>query len=147
MAKESPERYHWRVVNIEEEEELKLDNIRHHSALHPDLYAPFKTEFSYLVDGETDGCDVYIVAFALSKLNFTPGKLKFLSGVGYAIYVAAFDLDENEDIAVAPQIELDVKEFLPRPIRSSSQLDFNSLMDAGLIGNHNIIVLLNLFIF
>jgi len=93
-------------------------NAEHHSILHPDLQAPFKTEMSYLIEGETAGCNAFIVAFSLEKIPFTSPKLKFLQGVGYAIYVAAFDLDEHDESVVEQQIELDKKAFEPRSAKS-----------------------------
>lgn len=91
---------------------------------------------SYWVDGETAGSDVYIVGFALSKVQYSQAKLRFLNGVGYAIYVAAFDLYEPEDGEnVVPQVELDQKEFLPRPINSVQDITTLVETNSNLIGN------------
>eukprot|EP00595_Chromulina_sp_UTEXLB2642_P000791 CAMPEP_0196764460 /NCGR_PEP_ID=MMETSP1095-20130614/6186_1 /TAXON_ID=96789 ORGANISM="Chromulina nebulosa, Strain UTEXLB2642" /NCGR_SAMPLE_ID=MMETSP1095 /ASSEMBLY_ACC=CAM_ASM_000446 /LENGTH=558 /DNA_ID=CAMNT_0042120113 /DNA_START=537 /DNA_END=2213 /DNA_ORIENTATION=- len=77
---------------------------------------------SYHLEGDFRGLDVYIVGFALKKIQFKLSKLKFLNGLGYAIYVAAFDLDEESDDekpnlqkAALAAAELDTKEFIPRP--------------------------------
>eukprot|EP01035_Chromulina_nebulosa_P017574 gene17574-23142_t len=116
LAKNSQNRCHWRIAKDED------IHSAHHSALNPELPAPMITEMSYHLEGDFRGLDVYIVGFALKKIQFKLSKLKFLNGLGYAIYVAAFDLDEESDdekpnpqkdaIAAA---ELDTKEFIPRP--------------------------------
>ena len=61
----------------------------------------------------------------MEKITFKPSKLKFLSGLGYAIYVAAFSLDEDEaeEGDGTQAIELDSKAFLPRPLASSGSLE------------------------
>ena len=78
---------------------------------------------SYWVEGDTSGCNVFIVGFALAHIPFASTKLKFLQGVGYAIYAAAFGLDEMQEDGTGDKHnfnaqELDVKVFLPRPIAS-----------------------------
>lgn len=50
-----------------------------------------------LQHGETKGVRVYIVAFAIDQIKYKPSKVKFLSGLGYAIYVAAFELESEEE--------------------------------------------------
>ncbi len=91
--------------------------------LYSEISAPFKTEMAYLLDnGQTEGVRVYIVGFAIDKIKYKPSKLKFLSGLGYAIYVAAFVLEEEDDeetegVKGSVGKELDVKElFAPRPL-------------------------------
>lgn len=94
------------------------------SALHPELHAPMKTELAYWLETEeTGGVNVFIVGFALDRIGFKPNKLKFMTGIGFAIYVAAFDLDEEDDFGNADEVEakeLDTKAFLPRPLSSMS---------------------------
>jgi hypothetical protein len=63
--------------------------------------APVSTELAYKLEVE-GGAKVYIVAFAMDILKERKASLKFLSGLGIALYVAAYDLDE----AVAPGNEL-----------------------------------------
>ena len=95
--------------------------------LYSQISAPFKTEIALRLDhGETVGVRVYIVAFSVDEITYKPSKLKFLSGLGYAIYIAAFELAEEEeyvgDLAMKGKFEakeLDVKEqFVPRPIHT-----------------------------
>lgn len=76
-----------------------------------------KTEMSYWLDGDFEGHDIFIIGFSSQKIYFKPSKLKFLNGLGYAIYVAAFDLDEDDSNKESSPIptDLDNKEFVPRP--------------------------------
>ena len=58
----------------------------------------FQTQMAYLlkkVDEEGGSSEVFIVGYSLDKVDCKPGFLKFLSGLSYAIYVAAYDIDEN----------------------------------------------------
>ena len=105
-ANESHSRYFW-LTTTDEDEENFHPSAQRPSALHPELRAPFKTEMAYWVEGETAGCEVFIVGFFLYRVNFSHPKLKFITGLGYAIYVAAFELDE--DVEIVPENELDVK--------------------------------------
>jgi hypothetical protein len=89
------------------------------------MSAPVKTEMAYLLEEteETSGMGVYIVGFALDRIEFNAKKLKFISGIGFAIFVAAFDLDEDDypsgsaglsaEGVGGGQAELDVKTFFP----------------------------------
>lgn len=54
----------------------------------------------------------------MKPLKLKQSKLKFLNGIGYAIYVAAFDLDEEDAGTEEDEGDnaLDNKEFVPRPI-------------------------------
>lgn len=69
-----------------------------------------RTEFAYKLDlpeEETLGpstrqaravhsdMSVFIVGYAADAVELTTSKMKFLNGIGYAIYVSAFDLDEQ----------------------------------------------------
>ena len=127
LAKESPNRYHWRVVATDKEKTAKgsisgsdssgqLVSQYELSALHPDLKVPAQTEMSYMLPAETEGCLVFIVGFAIDRIDYKPQKLKFLSGLGYAIYVAAFDLDAESDDEEEDAKALDKKIFMPRPL-------------------------------
>ena len=76
---------------------------------------------------------MYIVGFSLSAIESSPSKLEFLSGLGYAIYVAAFDLDEKE----APsedRTELDNKE---PALRDPARTVFSSLNLEGMARNES----------
>jgi hypothetical protein len=86
--------------------------------IHPDLV---KTEVCYWVEGDFDGLNIFVVGFSSKQIKMKTSKLKFLNGLGYAIYVAAFDLDEGEDetkpaVSTAAASDLDNKEFIPRSV-------------------------------
>lgn len=69
-----------------------------------------QTEVAFMLAGE-DGCaDVFLVGFAMDKIRLTSSKAKFLSGLCYAITVAAFDMEEDEVADAA----LDVKAGIAR---------------------------------
>jgi hypothetical protein len=65
------------------------------------------TEFAYLLQAETEGVSVYLVGFSLNRKKFSPQKLKFLEGLGYAIYIVACGFDD--DSGHADTNELDAK--------------------------------------
>ena len=142
LAKGSSSRYHWRVVDNNDDKGEKgrprrdssgqlqpMKNLEAASALHPDLKAPVQTEMSYMLQAETGDVHVFIVGFAIDRIDYKPQKLKFLSGLGYAIYVAAFDLDAESDNESEGEGALDQKEFLPRPLTTTfaSALDLSSM--------------------
>ena len=127
LARSSSERYHWRVV--------EKDGSNHGASptptparLHPEFTVPIKTDMAFHLESEdTSGMSVFIVGFALDRIEFSHKKLKFLTGIGLAIFVAAFDLDDEEDDPnetdqhrLISAAELDVKEFMPRPLSSMS---------------------------
>ena len=68
---------------------------------------------AYLLEAETEGNSVYLVGFSLEKVTYKPPKIKFLSGLGYAIFIAACGFDENTE-ADTMSFELDTKAFLPK---------------------------------
>jgi hypothetical protein len=79
-----------------------------------DVKLPIKTEMAYLLDGEYGGASVFIVGLSIDAIQFKQSKLRFLSGLGYAIYVAAFDFDDDDSEEDSSHgFELDVKEFSP----------------------------------
>jgi hypothetical protein len=82
---------------------------------------PFRTEMAYLLENvETNGMLIFIVGFALETIPFSVSKLRFLSGLGYAIYIAAIDFDEGVVLSSSAQglaesaKQLDSKLFVPR---------------------------------
>jgi hypothetical protein len=74
--------------------------------------------------GYTNAASSFIVAFSVELLQYKPSKLKFLSGLAVAIFVAAFDLDEEPD-ENEHSLELDVKKF--EPIRQYSSLNLEAM--------------------
>eukprot|EP00981_Chlorochromonas_danica_P004483 scaffold905_cov153-Ochromonas_danica.AAC.1 len=65
----------------------------------------------------------FVVAFSIDNVPFKAAKLNFLRGIAIAIFVAAFDLDEESDRSSKICEELDVKAFAPkRPHASSANL-------------------------
>ena len=89
------------------------------------MHLPIKTEMSYQLEADTGGTPVFIVGMSLNEISFKESKLKFLSGLGYAIYIAAFDLDDEAEDDKDTK-ELDVKAFFPRPLTSSNLAAFHS---------------------
>lgn len=147
LARMSPSRYHWRVVSLSETDEQvpsSTSEVRSSSrtstpdlpaslTLHPEFpLAPVRTELAYLLDPEeTGGMSVFIVGFAMDRISYSSKKLKFLSGIGFAIFVAAFEMDESEadddtagrdEYAQKGAAELDSKAFMPRPLGSALNL-------------------------
>jgi hypothetical protein len=102
------------------------------------LAFPMRTEMAYQLqnDDESQGYleKAFIVAFSIEKVNFRPSKLKFLKGLAIAIFVAAFDLDDDLEMDGMQNDEtngeLDVKEFVPmRP--HNSTLNLTDLASTG----------------
>ncbi len=81
-----------------------------------------KTELCYQLDTKTEKASVYIVAFATDRIEYKPAKVKFLSGLSYAIYIAAYDLDEtNESNDTYAVEQLDVKnKYIPRSLSTAA---------------------------
>ena len=130
LARSSSTRCHWEVLKEDDPAtKAAISNSRDagiERGLHPgEMSAPVKTEMAYLLEEteETSGMGVYIVGFALDRIEFNAKKLKFISGIGFAIFVAAFDLDEDDypsgsaglsaEGVGGGQAELDVKTFFP----------------------------------
>lgn len=86
--------------------------------------ATTRTEVAYWLEGDFNELNVFIVGFALKSVPFKQSKLKFLNGIGYAIYVAAFDLDED-DFSAETVTDLDNKEFIPRVMSSTFSISTN----------------------
>lgn len=104
-AKSSANRCHWRVIDNGINMNSITDRInseatsRPLSLLHPDLHIPGRTEMSYMLKGtsEMKNVEVFIVGFSIDSIGYRPAKLLFLDGIGMAIYVAAFHLDDDDD--------------------------------------------------
>lgn len=101
---------------------------------HRNVHLPFRTEMAYLLDGEYNGASIFIVGLSFEVIYFKQSKLRFLAGLGYAIYVAAFDFDDDEDEDCSgmdgPEREydeLDVKAFLPQHALRASHNDLQFL--------------------
>lgn len=106
------------------------------SPLHPELRAPALTEMSVQIDGDFQGLKVYIVGFSLERLVWRPSKIKFLNGLGYAIYIAAVDFDadpdvENNSAENSESVELDIKDHCPRPLNAyySTSVNIQEVME------------------
>lgn len=90
---------------------------------------------AYKIQADTGDVHVFIVGLSLEPVEFKSTKLKFLAGIGYAIYVAAFEMDEgqiDQDVIINNNsFELDTKEFYPNkiitPVQSQISLDPQSL--------------------
>lgn len=96
---------------------------------------PVLTEMGYVVEGRSDGPNVFIVGFASEIVEKKQSKMKFLFGLGYAISVAAFDFEEDDDEYdddVAGN-ELDLKKFVPaRPLVATPFVSGLNLATAAL---------------
>jgi len=105
MARQAKGRYYWKVKN-REDERLEADALE--SNIH--------TEMATYLD--TNGAHIYIVGFLLEKLPYKAKWVKFIAGLSYAIYVAAFDLDDEEDEGddADPGVDysLSNKRYIPR---------------------------------
>ncbi len=83
-AKMSETSHYWSVKGVDADSiEADVLNIN------------IQTEVSYCF--EADGIRVFIVGFVLEKVPFKEKLKKFISGISYSIYVAAFDLDDEGD--------------------------------------------------
>jgi hypothetical protein len=120
-------KYHWRILD----DELS-DANEEINTVYQDFQLPFKTEMSYLVEGVSGGTNVFIVALSMDKKDFKSQKLKFLQGVAYAIYVAAFDLDEEEteeEFKLESSHELDNKEHMKIELLSEGDLKVSNVLE------------------
>jgi hypothetical protein len=52
---------------------------------------------AFHLDYQAEKRSIFICAFSTLKLELNTAKFKFISGLGYAAYVAAFDFDESRD--------------------------------------------------
>ena len=90
------------------------------------LKVPFQTEFAYHLEGLPAHLSVFIVGLSVRQIPFKQGSIKFLSGLGFAIYAALFeneppssnddaspDLQSSNSIADISDKELDNKLFDP----------------------------------
>ena len=126
LAKDSPDGGYWKI-------HTKSNYSKGDEDLHLDSGLSIRTKMAYMLQYTNDeeikfGPKVYIIGFSTQILQFSSVKFKFLSGLGYAIYVAAFDLDEDRD--GGEKIEdssLDVKAFQPRVKSSMSLANLHSL--------------------
>eukprot|EP01038_Epipyxis_sp_PR26KG_P016052 gene16052-21797_t len=136
LALESPNSCHWRIIESADNQKIDSSITNSKGSIkseggYPDISFPIKTEMAYLLDGETGTCRVFIVGLSSEKVEFKESKLKFLSGLAYAIYIAAFDIDEEADVGGE---ELDVKEFIPsKPITTP----FSSTMNLAGMDSQN----------
>lgn len=106
-ARQSNEHYHWRIIDNRVHTEGAA------STVYDQLSFPVRTEMAFELSGATFPIDMnlastgdmavdnargcFLVAISVEKIEFKPYKLKFLSGLAVAIFVAAFDLDADDD--------------------------------------------------
>jgi hypothetical protein len=108
LAKNSRTKHYWKVKdNTKTKIEADILNI------------DVQTELSYCF--EADGINVFIVGFMLEKVPFKKKLVKFMAGISYSIYVAAFDLDDEGDDIKDENPELSGKQ--PYQRRSRHSLD------------------------
>ena len=115
MAQNSSEKYHWSIVT---------DESKGQDDYYRNVGCPIKTEeMCCILNGETGGNVVFIIGLSTTAVEFKKPKLEFLSGIGYAIYVAAFKLDDDGEEILNDCAELDSKMFqAARPIASTISL-------------------------
>ncbi len=99
------------------------------------LKFPLRTEMAYQLEHENNKSSplAFIVALSFEKIQYKPYKLKFLSGLAVAIFVAAFDLEEEDKqverrMSIQNEQELDNKEFLP--VHSHSSVNLAAMANA-----------------
>ena len=100
---------------------------------HKDSYLDIKTEMSYLLHWPHQDIksNVYIVSFSSEQIEFKKSKLKFLSGLGFAIYAAAF-MDEEAEEKLPPtnkprcdsELDENPADIKKHAIRSVSSMTF-----------------------
>jgi hypothetical protein len=59
------------------------------------LNLPIKTELCYYLEGIPDDFNVFLVGLSIKEIKFNQSSIKFLSGLGYAMYIAAFEQEEQ----------------------------------------------------
>ena len=93
------------------------------STTYLDVGFPIRTEMAFVLESDSGGNTAFIIGFSTEIVEFKEKKIRYLSGLGNAIYVAAFDMDDEEEgVSQKDCGELDTKEFLPRPIVSASSM-------------------------
>eukprot|EP01031_Cornospumella_fuschlensis_P025890 gene25890-31264_t len=124
LCRKSGRKYYWHIIPKSkkggpvnsDENDAALDKA------HEEVNLPVRTEMAYLLDGKCEGASIFIVALAFDAVEYKDSKIRFLSGLGYAIYVAAFDFDfddedDDDDESCGDRVEenheLDVKAFVP----------------------------------
>jgi hypothetical protein len=148
LAKKSPNHCHWRVLDLPTGILADIDSV------YDKLSFPPKTEMAYQLDVEPEfgynAASSFIVAFSIDVVQFKPSKLKFLSGIAVAIFIAAFDLDEEPE-ETEDHKELDVKEFVPKrtyhsslnlPALERSEQGYNSSLNLAAMEGSNLAALL-----
>ena len=101
LAQISSSGYYWHVIE-EGEEKIKC------------FGSQAKTEVAFILQGEDDRPDMFLVAFALDRIQRKPSKTKFMQGLGYAIVVAAYDMDAEEEEEGEGNVELDKQADIAR---------------------------------
>ena len=83
LALDAPKNLHWRNV------------VNPTRTLYPEKEMPVRSEFSYRVDTHSATEKIYIVGFSRHVVTLIPNRERFLSGISYAIYVAAFGVEKD----------------------------------------------------
>ncbi len=105
------------------------------------LVNDIKTEVGFQLQLTAKQLAVFIVGFSVDLIPCKKKILRFLHGIGYSIYVAAFDLDDEDDMISETRSEssresLDNKHFLPRPLNVAPLPSLSNLVAAGSISQH-----------
>lgn len=104
-----------------------------------ELIDDIKTEVGFQLQLTAKQMNVFIVGFSVDLIPCKKKILRFLHGIGYSIYVAAFDLDDEDDMisetrSNATNESLDNKHFFPRPLNVAPLPSLTTLTAAGSIG-------------
>lgn len=121
-------------------------------------YLPVVSEMSYLLNERTGTTTsrLFLTAIATKEIHPLPTKIKFVEGLTYAILCAAFGFNESTaalqkavktntsggdapeaPVAVPVVSELDVKRFLPSPIKTTSSEEANLVEEQSVSGNND----------
>jgi serine/threonine protein kinase len=103
LAKDSGTGYIWRVNDGLSSGSTTINSFTNTNTTKDDSHltkyrgsfnSTIKTEMAYMLHIKNK-LRVYIVGFSTDSLPYRFQKIKFLRGIGYAMYVAAFDLEEE----------------------------------------------------
>ena len=97
LAKASPNRYHWKVADPNSAAESRSGKPCLYPEQSSDIY-PYQTEMAYRVDCGVADVDIFIVGFSFSSIICNSSRLNFLAVVSSAVYLAAFDLDDDNEV-------------------------------------------------
>lgn len=86
--------------------------------LYPGHPLSVKTEMAYRLEGDTGDLNVFIVGLSPRQIEFKEATVKFMEGLAYAVYIAAFNVEEEieQEEGEADDEILDDKKFAPEHV-------------------------------